>query len=363
MRRAGPPAPYICFVPPVLDRADDLTPQWLSAALGRDVVAVATEPIGAGQMGSSWRLTLTYRGEPGPSSLVAKLAGGSDAARAQMAFGYRKEIGFYLQLASTLKARVPQCWYGAISEDGANFTLLLEDLTPSVPGVQAQSCSVAQASGAVRNLAALHASRWNDPTLRDADFLAPIDGGMAELFAAALIDATEAFVARYEDDLGDDDAETLRAAAQAMAPWLLERHEPFAIVHGDYRLDNLMFAPHDGEVAALDWQSVSAGPPGRDLAYFIGTAFDAADRRRHEEGLVAGYHEGLLAHGVAGYPFDRCVEDYRAGHLQGPLITVLGAIHATAGRSDNGDRMFIAMATRTCAAIRDLRSLELVGTR
>ena len=63
------------------------------------------------------------------------------------------------------------CWYGAITDDALHFTLLLEDLAPRVTGVQADGCSVARADAALRNLAGLHAPRWNDDSLFDLDFL------------------------------------------------------------------------------------------------------------------------------------------------------------------------------------------------
>jgi hypothetical protein len=64
---------------PVADTIDEVTPEWISAALGRTITAVAAQRIGAGQIGTSYRLSLTYDGKPGPATLVAKLAGG-DAA-------------------------------------------------------------------------------------------------------------------------------------------------------------------------------------------------------------------------------------------------------------------------------------------
>lgn len=354
----------------VAEQAEDLTPEWMSRALGRRILDVEAEPIGSGQMGASWRLALRYEGDPGdgdpghedpgPASVVAKLAAGPDEARAQVASGYAKEVGFYTRLAPTLDVRTPYCFYGAIAEDQANFTLLLEDLTPARPGVQVDSCAVEQASGAVRNLAALHASRWSDPTLHEHGFLLPVIPDQAELVAAVLGPATEEFLARYGGQLSEEDAATLRAAAGAIAKWTVQRREPFSVVHGDYRLDNLMFPPSGDDVAALDWQSVSVGPPGRDLAYFVGTTFDAPERRRHEDSLVGAYHEALATRGVTGYGRDRCFDDYRLGQLQGPLITVLGAVYATAERSEDADRMFLAMARRSCAAIRDLQTLEMV---
>lgn len=42
------------------------------------------------------------------------------------------------------------------------------------------------------------------------------------------------------------------------------------------------------------------------------------------------------------------------------MITVLGAITATGERSRQADDMFIAIAHRSCAAIRDLGSLDLL---
>jgi len=42
------------------------------------------------------------------------------------------------------------------------------------------------------------------------------------------------------------------------------------------------------------------------------------------------------------------------------MITVLGCIYATTTRSEQADDMFMAMATRSCAAIRDLASLSLL---
>lgn len=346
----------------VADSADDLTPAYLREALGLPVSGVHTERVGTGQIGTSHRLTLTYEGDPpgAPATLVAKQAGGDAAARQRVADGYRKEVGFYREVAATVDVRVPRCWHAAISDDGTSFTLLLDDLAPNQPGVQADGCSLAQATDAVRNLAGLHAPRWDDESLLAHDFLAPTDAATAAFLKDVLVGATEEFLVRYDGALGPDDVTTLRDVAQVIDTWQLARPAPFAVIHGDYRLDNLMFPPQGDGVVALDWQTATVGPPTRDLAYFLGTSLDVAARRAGEEGLVAAYHRELVARGVGGYPADRCYDDYRLGHLQGPMITVLGAIYATAERSERADGMFLAMATRSCAAIRDLDSTGLL---
>jgi len=345
----------------VAEGVADLTPGFLSAALGREVVAVRAAPLGAGQMGATHRLTLDHGpGAAGPTRLVAKLAATDPARRAQVADGYRKEVGFYRHIAPTVDVATPACWYAAIAGDGATFTLLLDDLAPAETVPQADGCTVERAEAALRNVAGLHAPRWNDPALADHDFLAFTDDGAAVFLGALHVDATGQFVDRYRSRLDAADVDTLRQAADATAAWLTTRPEPFAVVHGDYRLDNLTFHP-DGPTSAVDWQTLTLAPPARDVAYFLGTSLDPDLRRSHERRLVAAWHEGLVSRGVDGYDADRAFDDYRLGHLHGPLITVLGSEFATADRTPAADAMFLAMAQRTCTAIRDLSSLSLVG--
>jgi hypothetical protein len=327
---------------------DDLTPAWLSSALGRDVAAVEAERVGTGQIGASYRLHLTW---DGPPTLVAKLAAGDDEARARVADGYRAEVRFYTELASTVRVRTPRCWYGAVADDGRTFTLLLDDLAPAVPGVQVDGCTVAQATAAVENLAGLHAPRWCDPTLSVLGSMA-FDAGAAAFVGEVMQQGVGQFVERYAGHLDGADVTTLRQAADVTPAFLAARPERFALLHGDYRLDNLMFGE---EVHVVDWQTLTVGLPGRDLAYFLGTSLRTADRRAHEEDVVAAYHRHL---GIDGYALDDCMDDYRVGMFQGPMITVLGAVFATAERSERADGMFLAMARRSCAAIRDLRSLD-----
>jgi hypothetical protein len=279
--------------------------------------------------------------------------------RRRVAGGFVKEVGFYSTLSGTVAVRTPRCWHASISDDTLTFALLLDDLAPMVPGVQRDGCTVALAREALRNLAGLHAPRWNDPDLLAIDFLAPADQATAEFLGAIYTDFVAEFVARYTGELEPADVDTLVAVGPLLATWLLARPEPFTIVHGDYRLDNLMFPPEGDGVVALDWQTVSVAPPARDVAYFLGNSLDTELRRQHELELIQTYVDALHTHGV-DYPVESCVADYRLGQLQGPMITVLGCIVASSAPTAASDEMFLTMARRCCAAIRDLSSLELV---
>jgi hypothetical protein len=353
----------------VVDDPAELTPAWVTAALrsaGHEVTVreVSFERIGTGQIGASYRLHLDANG-PVPPTLVAKLAAGSPEARQRVSQGYRKEVRFYADLAVLVAVNTPTCWYAAISDDCQSFTLLLEDLAPAVPGQQARGCRLDQAVAAVENLAGLHAPLWCNPLLHEhADWLQPLDEATGAFLGELMVGATEQFVDRYADRLGAENVETLRRSAALIGRWSTAGNDIFAVTHGDYRLDNLMFAPSDSvgvdrSVAAVDWQTATTGPPVRDLSYFLGTSLSVELRRTHERELVEVYVAALAARGV-DHPLERCYEDYRLGVLQGPFITVMGCIYATAEPSAASDEMFLAMATRSCVAIRDLATLELV---
>jgi aminoglycoside phosphotransferase (APT) family kinase protein len=53
-------------------------------------------------------------------------------------------------------------------------------------------------------------------------------------------------------------------------PLSLPDEQGQALIHGDYRLENVMFAPERSEIAAvLDWELASIGDPLADLAYVL----------------------------------------------------------------------------------------------
>lgn len=338
---------------------EDITAERLSGMLGYRVWSVTREKVGTGQTGASYRLTL--EADEGPDTLLAKVAAGDLEARRSVAGGYLAEVGFYDELVDGLAVRTPKCWYAAISGDRLRFTLLLEDLAPRKPGIQAEACSLDRARAAVRNLAGLHAPRWNDSTLFDLHFLLGTQGRKPVDFVADLArSSTDIFVERYLAELGPENVATMLGAAAAIEGWLGSRQQPFAVLHGDYRLDNLMFGEQPDDVVVLDWQTAAVGSPTRDLAYFLGTSLKVEERRKVENDLVQLYHRELLARGVEHYAFEQCFRDYRRDLLQATLITSIGCIHATGERSQSSDAMFLSMASRSCTAIRDLGTLDLI---
>ncbi|MGB0101437.1 MAG: phosphotransferase [Nocardioides sp.] len=336
---------------------EGLTTAWLTEVLGEEVDEIAIEQVGTGQIGTCFRVRLAGAGST--DTVLVKLPPPDTAARDMMAGVYRAEVRFYQEVAATVAVRVPACHHAEIADDSGDFVIVLEDLAPREQGDQIAGCNAAQARDAVVNLAGLHGPRWCDPTLADVDTLSVNGPEDIELMLQMWDPTIQLFLDGLGDLIAPEDAATLRACGDVIERWLLGRSERFAPVHGDYRLDNLMF-PTDGgpDVVAVDWQTLSLALPARDLAYFTGTSLTVEDRRAHERELVAAYHEALLSYGVLDYSREQCWDDYVFAMIQGPLVAAFGCAYGT--RTERGDRMFATMIARSCTAMRDLGTLDLV---
>jgi aminoglycoside/choline kinase family phosphotransferase len=350
--------------PAILDDPAKVTPAWLQtvlAELGHDVeiASLEREAVGTGQMAHNERFRLIHAGDPGraPKSVVIKFPSASEESRAAgAAGGYRNEVRFYTDLAATLAVVVPECLYGAVSADSTVFTLVLEDLAPCRQGDQIAGATDEQIHLAAENLAGLHAPRWNDASLADIDWLQS-SGGQAIDYVEIV---TPIFLERYDARLSPRAKAVFAAFGERVGHWI-EREPPArTLVHGDYRLDNLMFGSETGDVpvSAVDWQTVGIGCGARDLAYLLGNSSEPDARRRHEAEALERYRTAMARLGV-----DLSVEDvmaqYRYGTFQGPFITMLGSI--AVGQTERGDDMFMAMAERSAAQIDDLDALDLIS--
>ncbi|MDX1872860.1 aminoglycoside phosphotransferase family protein [Mycolicibacterium sp. 120266] len=339
----------------------DVTADWLTSVLGAEVRAVRVTPIGTGQTGATYRLTVEYTDEPGlPASFAVKLPSQDDTVRDRVAIGYRSEHAFYNDIADLVSVPVPQSYCCEIEDDGAEFVLLLADLAPAQQGDQIAGCTAGDALLAARALAGLHAPGWCDPKWTDFPGIAmprpdsATAAGMGEVAKMASGITMEKLGPR----MSDLDRETMEAALSVVTPWLLAEPERFALLHGDYRLDNMLFDPDHTAVTIVDWQTLGSGLPARDLAYFAATSLDPDVRAQAEAQLVDAYHAELVTLGVGGYDRDTCWRDYRLGMLQAPLIIAFGTAFAAA--TDRGDEMMLTMAKRSCAAIRELDTLALI---
>ena len=154
--------------------------------------------------------------------------------------------------------------------------------------------------------------------------------------------AADIVIDRLGAHISAEDQETLVAAMSLVTPWLKAEPKRYALMHGDYRLDNMLFDPDRTRITVVDWQTVGIGLPARDLAYFTATSLEPAMRSRDRaRPRRARTTDRCSAYGITDYDLDTCWRDYRLGVVQAPLLVALGT--AFAATTERGDEMMLAM--------------------
>lgn len=326
----------------------NVTPEWLGEALGIEATPqVEQRSIGTGQVGENIRYTLTWPvGTDGPNSVVGKFPSPDSTSRETAAAtgSYVKEVGFYRDLQASVTIPTPKIL--ALHEDLDNnrFLLLMEDISPARQGDQLTGCTVDEANLAVDALVGLHAPRWNDPTLFELDWVSARTPERGAETAGLYSMVFTGFVERYGARLGQDVVDVGERLGGLVASWFTSFETPQTLIHGDYRLDNMLFGTGPAApLTVVDWQTAAVGHGPADLAYFLGAGLLPDVRRRVESDLVARYGEAMNLAGVS-VATDQLEHDYVMGAASGYLMAVIASM--IVGRTDRGDEMFCVMAER-----------------
>src|SRR5271157_989258 len=127
------------------------------------------------------------------------------------------------------------------------------------------------------------------------------------------------------------------------------------LVHGDYRLDNMLFGAVGAErpLTVVDWQTVTSGPAMTDLSYFLGCALRTEDRREHYDELLRAYHEALGPE--APISLAEVAEGVRRQSFFGVMMAIVSSMLVE--RTERGDRMFMTMLQRHCDHVLDTDAL------
>lgn len=338
--------------PDIPQSADELTSQWFSSVTsqyGGRVVDVRTEEIGEGIgfMGEIHRCHLTWDGaQPdAPRSVIAKIPSQVEKNRSlgESLQVYQREIVVYSQLRNRLGVPMPVHVHSALDKNpvpwltrvfiflfeklpirgvswvlnrlvslGAKsrrrYLLVMEDIADARPPSQIAGGSVDDALAGLRVLARFHAANWMaTDVLEEYPIVWPVDL-TPKVVQASYRRNREVFMERFGERLGPAMVAKMDQIQDQLGELITRlTEEPWTLLHGDYRLDNLMFRP-DGEIVVLDWQGLGYGSPGWDVAYFITTTLEP-HHRDEEELMLRTYHEALLAAGVADYSYDRLIAD------------------------------------------------------
>lgn len=336
---------------------DDIADDWWGTVIGRVPDLWRWEAIGTGQVGDSVRFTLDFPGET--VTLAGKFAAADPTSRgtAAMLGLYAKEVRFYRELAPQLPVRMPKIHFAEMADDGASFCLIFEDLGPARGGNQIAGCSLADARAGVKQAAALHAPSWHNPAILDLEWLQP-NPAAAAMVKSLYPQAQAIFRERYANTLEPEYMALCEALAEITAS-TDRAPEKTSLVHGDFRLDNLLFDIRGGaeEIAVLDWQTLTIGNGLTDIGYLLGCGIGNDLRRAHERELLDLYCAEMTARGVP-MALDAIWRDYVVGALHGVSTAVFSAAFVV--RTERGDANFLSMARGACALCCEHGSLDMM---
>jgi thiamine kinase-like enzyme len=334
--------------------ASEITGRWLERVLNRPrLQTTGVERIGTGQMSLTYRVSY-IEADGSEATVVVKLAADNDISRnTGVGMGaYLREVAFYQHLGHRLQGP-PRCHLAEYDVAEGWFTLVLDDIAGAEQGDQIAGCDVDTARLVMRTLAGLHAPVFNDLATGTLDFLNqpnPLTQAVMTAVLPQLLD-------RYGERIEPAHAEVCKRYVAVADAHTAAVRAPLGLIHGDFRLDNLLFSG-DAKCVVVDWQTVQWGPAMVDAAYFLGGSLEIADRRAHERDLVRTYYDGLISAGVTNFIWQQCWEEYRRQPFWALAMVIVAAM--VVERTARGDDMFMALLRRTCQQIIDLGSLELL---
>ncbi|KIW02675.1 uncharacterized protein PV09_06112 [Verruconis gallopava] len=337
------------------------TPKWVSQALGFDVKEVKSEKIGRGQIANVYRLDLEYGGRTrkGPASVALKTTSDDSDSRTLGTAGglYEKEAKFYSTIAPYLTTGpVAESYASETNEETLDFAILMKDYSTGTVSDDIEGATLEEAKLCVGELGRLHGLSINLPKEKTSwlpKAAWPPQAIMAQFW-------TE-FQSRYPDKISAEHKEIgdkYVASCDAWQEGLLASSAPQGLVHGDYRLENMLMKPdREPPLVLVDWQTYYWGPILHDLAFFLSTALTPEKRRAWQDELTQIYLDALNVN-VPTVSMDDCKKGIQMLCFTGmrQAITAANVVERTA----RGDELFLAMFTRSCDLATDTKALDVL---
>jgi hypothetical protein len=346
--------------------ADQLDPSALAALLAPatgdgiaiDTVRVSRLGEGQGLLGDVCLAEVDYAGPTRlPSSFVVKFPAANPASRATAQRGglYLRELRFFTELAPGRHLSIPRCWAARFDEHTHDFVLVLERVEPLDHLDQVAGCTVDRARSTISELARLHASWWRSKHLETLVWLPTFGTPQRTANLTGIAQDGWPRLADIASDLIEPGDAAVGEALAADVPALLHTLDtlPSTLVHGDVRLDNLLFPAGQQTPVIVDWQGITRGPGMLDVGYFLTQSLTVADRRRHNTELVKHYRAELHSQGVDAPPLG---DLWAAFALAARFSLIVACSVPVLGPLDHPRVALLArcMAERSLRAIRDL---------
>lgn len=337
---------------------DEVTPQWLTDALGLEVSAVTADRIAedSGFASFLYRVRLTGNDEL-PETVIVKLPGTPEARGAmEMLGGYRRELEFYRRVAGRAPMAAPRVHVAEMGDSAGEFVLVMEDLAGWTNADHLAGLSMAQARLAIAGLAGLHAWSVDPANAIPTDVFPNLDSPAArEVFLPVFELAWPVYLEHAGVPVPPSVAEFAERFTDYAAQALDVLGNRRMLLHGDIRADNLFFSGDAMKV--VDFQFTCYGAGAADVAYLVSQGLPSDVRRGHDRALLREYLAELARHGVTDYSCDAAWRDYRmatAYLIVLPVITLMG----WDAMPDRSRKLCLELTRRAVATIDEIDALE-----
>lgn len=338
---------------------------WMQAALrdaGHDVPDVHSltyEPLGGivGALGEVGVFTIDFDGATDvPSRLLGKSPLDNDSARLYNSIMryYRREAGFYSDLAHEVPMRVPRPWVNVNADE--RHVLLLEYIEDAIPGDVLAGTEFDNYAKLITDMATMHGRYWMEERVRSLPWMFLFTE--PSLLMGFDVAAATWPLAKAEGDVPDDLAALIEGPYLKDVPrerWIeAYAARPWTLVHGDYELENMLFLP-DGTIAVVDWQGIMVGFPSMDLGFTLAISGSDETIARESE-LLDLYRSVLAASGGPQWSADELLDDLAWSMLFFTVGQTIPFLEDYSSMGEQGERLHRRMvaAWRGCldAAIR-----------
>lgn len=344
------------MTPSVPSGIDDVTPEWLTTALGSGVTDVRVEQIAQDSGFSSLLYRLHLTGDGVPSTLIAKLPAVSEARGAmELLGGYRRELAFYQDVAERAPMETPRVYAARIIDGTADFVLLLEDLAGWDNADHLAGLSMDRARTCIEALAGLHAWSTANPAVLEA--FPSMDTPIArDLLVPAFGPGWQVYLDKSPVPVPADIADFAARFADCAGPALEVLTERSMLLHGDIRADNLFF---DGDrMKVVDFQFASVGAGAADIAYLVSQGLPTEVREGQDEALVREYLAHLAGYGVDDYSFDEAWRHYRFATAYLMVLPVI-TLNGWDAMPERSRALCLTLTERAVSAIDETNALEV----
>jgi aminoglycoside phosphotransferase (APT) family kinase protein len=291
-------------IPLTLDRA--LDPQWLSLALGREVVSSAQVEL-IKTVATKVRFTATFADGASEAFCLKGLLDTDEAGRMGGSTCVL-EGHFYTKVAPTLNVQVPECLVAVVDRTAQQGVIIMRDVIVA-GGKFCSALDPFTADDAAQSLEQLARLHQGSAFLSGADWIQPRAAQLARMTYITPEMLQEMMNGPRADGLPDHvrDASKLIAAMRALAE--RDSARPQFLVHGDSHAGNI-FRTEKG-AGLIDWQLLQRGGWALDVAYHLCAVLPTDLAEREERRLLGVYLDMMRASGQTMPNDDDAWQQYR----------------------------------------------------